>query len=131
MQEAVYYIFLTIFGITLGQNDFENCKATGFLLADNVCQESNYRQNAVPEKPLTVETEITLFDVRDVNEVELTMSTILLIALEWKDPHLIFNPAYLTDNHLTPLDVRNLDRLWYPALFMANLVTYEGTQNLH
>jgi hypothetical protein len=123
-----FYVGLSIITLTFAQiNEFEKClEHGGFLLAATICQDSNYRKTIIPSKPLTVKVISTLQDVRDLDEVDLSMSTRMEWTLEWNDKNLIANTNNLSEDPI-PMDTSGLDRIWSPDLHIDELVKFEGS----
>jgi uncharacterized protein YjbI with pentapeptide repeats len=121
------YVGLAIITLTFGQiNEFEKCLQNGSLLTSNICRNKNYPRTVIPSKPLDLKIIITLQDVRDLDEVDLSMSTRMMWTFQWPDKRLITNSNNLTESP-TAMDPSSVKQIWLPDSFIKDLIKFEGT----
>ena len=79
-----------------------------------------------PQEKNDIGTLTLLEDVRDVNERELTVTSLVYMSLSWLEPRLAIpsNKTFIMSHEAT--DPRNVDLLWTPDLYVYDLIRFDG-----
>ncbi|XP_069125724.1 acetylcholine receptor subunit alpha-like [Argopecten irradians] len=91
---------------------------TRFLIQDLF---QNYSKDIRPiedqTKPIAVNVDLDLISLNDFDEVEGTISMVVVLYISWNDQNLIWNPSlYGNVSYLT----FKQDKIWLPEMFLCN-----------
>ncbi len=87
-----------------------------------------YQSTDRPEKLVEVHTGFEISDFPNIDDNSLlTVTVTLFIDLTWREPRLEtnFTQEQIEQNKRVPLNLRNVDLIWKPDIFISNLVDYK------
>ncbi len=101
--------------------------------ASGICIPENYNKYEIPpvERPLTIDTNLTVFQVLKVNEEDFTVTIFMLMVFTWPEPRLTGYDTIAKNNKtLQPLDLHLLSNVWVPDIYIYDMKSLQRSKFL-
>ena len=96
----------------------------GIICSNGICLPADYNKMDLPGiQPIQIDTQITLLEVYEVNEKDLTIHISLFMTFSWQDNRLNFTSSNATS---ADVDKHLIDNIWMPDVYIYNMKEMGG-----
>ncbi len=122
---------ISVIPFAKSQTAFDSCLSDGgYHVTQSVCLPSNYSKYQPPDRQTLVKVRLYLEYVKEINEAEMTISSRIMMQLDWLEPRMILDQIrgslIKEPNVFESADPKTVDTIWRPVLYIDSIVEFKG-----
>ena len=103
--------------------------AFGATCSGGICLPADYNKMDLPgEKPINIDTQMSLMEIYEVNQRDLTIHINVIMLFSWHDNRLNFTTAKETSS--VEVDNQFIDSVWTPDFYIYHMKEVEGVNGV-